>query len=66
MVDLAQTDDFHRESDGSFNQENDFSHTLLFWANRSGLRYRQKVQFMESVYYGIVFVGHTSCEEALM
>ena len=31
VVDSDQPDDFHRESDdGSFNQENDFSHTLLF------------------------------------
>ena len=31
VVDSDQPDDFHRESDdGSFNQENGFSHTLLF------------------------------------
>ena len=31
VVDSDQPDEFHRESDdGSFNQENGFSHTLLF------------------------------------
>ena len=67
VVDSDQPDDFHRESDdGSFNQENGFSHTLLFLANRSGLRSnRKKVEFKETVYYGIVFVGNcTICATA--